>query len=214
MIVAWWLFASLFMQSAGVAYDPQIGPLFSSVSLDHIYNETYESIRAVDFRNRTVQIFDEKGHPGNFAGLKNGKYAKRDARSEESVELMAIEYLDPPISSGQQHALILFDWFSVGGSSSKEGVAQVFVLSRGRLKVIQQFSWDEHFITREPYHRYDSRAKTLTVCSAHYLPGDAHCCVSAMDVITLRWNESRFDQTDFKTELSENGKREGKTLQD
>jgi len=130
------------------------------------------------------------------------------------VELVAVEYLDLPSGSGQEHALILFDWFSIGGSSSKEGVAQVFTVSSGRLKVTQQFRWDEHFITNEPYHRYDPQAKTLIVRSAHYLPGDAHCCVSAMDVVTLRWNESRFDQMGVKTELSENGKKEGKALQD
>ena len=39
-----------------------------------------------------------------------------------------------------------------------------------------------------------------------------HCCVSALDVVTLRWNGTKFEETGFKTELSGYGRAEGKTL--
>ncbi len=72
--------------------------------------------------------------------------------------------------------------------------------------------WDTHFQTKEPTVSFDPGANALMVRTAHYIPGDAHCCVSAMDVITLRWDGTRFGQKDFKTELSDYGKAEGKTL--
>jgi len=51
---------------------------------------------------------------------------------------------------------------------------------------------------------------TLVIRSAHYIPGDAHCCVSAMDIVTFKWDGTRLVQSDIQTELSAYGKREGK----
>jgi hypothetical protein len=59
---------------------------------------------------------------------------------------------------------------------------------------------------------YEAKSKTLVIHSAHYIPGDAHCCVSAMDVVTFRWNGAQFVQSDLRTELSDYGKKQGKTL--
>jgi hypothetical protein len=53
---------------------------------------------------------------------------------------------------------------------------------------------------------FDEKTNKPVVRSAHYLPGDAHCCVSAINV-TPRWNGSRFVQTGIRTKLSDNGKR-------
>jgi hypothetical protein len=69
-----------------------------------------------------------------------------------------------------------------------------------------------HALSREPTESFDTRTNTLLIRTAHYSPGDAHCCISAMDVITLQWDGTRFAQKDFKTELSDYGKAEGKTL--
>lgn len=54
--------------------------------------------------------------------------------------------------------------------------------------------------------------KTMVVRSAHYLPGDAHCCVSAMEVIALKGNGSAFEESARRVELTDYGRREGKTL--
>lgn len=103
---------------------------------------------------------------------------------------------------------------SVGGSSSQEGIAQVFELSDSHLRVTQQIDWDLHF--GGPWGKFDSfdeKTNKLVIRSAHYRPGDAHCCVSAIDIVTLRWNGSRFVQREIRTELSDYGKREEKELQ-
>jgi len=74
--------------------------------------------------------------------------------------------------------------------------------------------WDTHFQTKKPTDSFDPGTKTVVVRTAHYIPGDAHCCVSGMDVITSRWDGKHFLQREFKTELSEYGKAQGKTLRD
>jgi hypothetical protein len=95
----------------------------------------------------------------------------------------------------------------VAGSSSTDGVAQVYELREHRLKVRQQFAWDEHFqtIKKKKHVVFNDKLRTLTVRSAHYLPGDAHCCISAADVITLLWDGSRFIKKTVWVELSEYG---------
>ncbi len=45
--------------------------------------------------------------------------------------------------------------------------------------------WDEHFDTNKSYASFNEKSRTLIVRTAHYLPGNAHYCVSAIDVITL-----------------------------
>jgi len=106
----------------------------------------------------------------------------------------------------------MVSWLEGAGSSSGGGTALVFTVSNNRLRLTQAIGWDTHFQTKERTESFDPGTDTLVVRTAHYIPGDAHCCVSAMDVITLHWNGTRFAQTDFKTELSEYGKAEGKTL--
>jgi len=59
---------------------------------------------------------------------------------------------------------------------------------------------------------FDAAKNELVIRSAHYVPGDAHCCVSAMDVVTLRWDGVRFVPVGIQTELSDYGKEAGKTL--
>lgn len=88
----------------------------------------------------------------------------------------------------------------------------MFALSDGHLRVIQEMSWDTHFQAGQPTDSFDAATSTLLVRTAHYIPGDAHCCVSAQDVVRLKWNGKRFVQTSLRTELSEYGKREGKSL--
>jgi hypothetical protein len=88
----------------------------------------------------------------------------------------------------------------------------VFTLSDGHLRVVQEIGWDTHFQAGQPTESFDANTNTLVIRSAHYIPGDAHCCVSAMDVVTFRWDGTRFVQAGIQTELSEYGKREGKTL--
>lgn len=95
--------------------------------------------------------------------------------------------------------------FGAGGSSNSNGIAQVVGLANQQLTVSQQLDWDEHFDPKAPYVSFDEKSETFVFRSAHYLPGDAHCCVSAMDVVNLRWNGTRSVQSAVSTALTEYG---------
>jgi hypothetical protein len=88
----------------------------------------------------------------------------------------------------------------------------VFTVSAGHLRSVQTIGWDTHFQAGQPTESFDPGTNALVIRSAHYIPGDAHCCVSAMDVVTFRWDGARLVQTGIQTELSEYGRSEGKTL--
>lgn len=196
----------LFAQKSTVPYAEFAEPTIEDTAVRYTYPDSYPSIRAVNFRNRQLQVL------GQAVRLRNGesKWVEKGL-SHNEVSLDEIFYLTQPNASGTQYALLIFTWFSAGGSSSQEGIAQVVELSDHRLQTIQELQWDQHFDTSH-YESFNPRTKTLTVRSAHYMPGDAHCCVSAMDVYTLQWNGSKFIQKSMTTELSDYGKREGKKL--
>jgi len=143
--------------------------------------------------------------------LKNGRYrgGKGDVRYSE--ELDDVYYLGSS-TPDRQAALVLYSWFSVGGSSSQGGVAKVFRIVNSTLRSTQKISWDTHVQAGQPFVRFERSNGTLVIRSAHYIPGDAHCCVSAVDVVTFRWNGAFFVQADVQTELSEYGKGERKQL--
>jgi hypothetical protein len=108
--------------------------------------------------------------------------------------------------------LVLSWWNEVAVSSSQAAYASVFTLSNHHLQSVQQIAWDTHSQAGLAKDTFNPSTNTLLIRAAHHLPDDAHCCVSALDVITFRWNGSRFIQTEIHTELSEYGKSEHKTL--
>lgn len=159
-------------------------------------------IRDVDFGNLSMVVFRWSRKTQGEATLRDGFWEQRDDSGYRSIKLESVDYLGGPDSDGN-FALVLYTWFGAGGSSNSNGIAQVVKLAAGQLTVLQQVDWDEHFYTKSPYSSFDPKTKTLVIRSAHYLPGDAHCCVSAMDVVTLRWNGTRFVQTAIETEPSQ-----------
>lgn len=192
--------ATLSSQTSSVPYAPNSdgpGPTFSSKTVLHSFRGAYSFIHTVDFRN--------------LKPLRNGRYRHDEESDHYSEELDNVYYLGDPKSGGQA-ALVLYSWFSVGGSSSQGGVAKVFRIIRGTLRSTQQIAWDTHFDAGQPFVSFTERNSTLTIRSAHYIPGDAHCCVSAMDVVTFHWDGTAFVQVGLQTELSEYGKKEGKHL--
>jgi hypothetical protein len=196
------LLAGAFGQTSQVPYAPDSdgpGPTFTTENISLSYPGSYSSIRKVDFRNLN-------GKPAGSFSLKNGNYKDDEPGSHFSMDLDSIHYL----STGS--ALVLYSWFDAGGSSSQGRTAELFTVSRGHLRSVQTINWNTHFQAGQPTHSFDSNTKTLLIRSAHYIPGDAHCCISAMDVVTFRWDGAHFIESGIQTELSEYGKREGKTL--
>jgi len=156
-------------------------------------------------------VFDQAGRTDTVLQLKNGSRKWKQKRELDEVELEEVDYLTAAGAPGAEYALVVFHWLSVSGSSDTDGFAQVFRFAGRGLRVTQQLRWNEQFDTKEKY-TFDPETKTLIARSAHYLTGDAHCCISAMDVFTLRWDGSAFVQTAVETQLSDYGRREGKTL--
>ena len=199
------LITGAFAQTSQVPYDNfNGGPTFENRQVSISYPDSYSSIQRVNFRNFTF-------HSNDDIPLKNGRYKLDESLGHFTAQLESRHYLGKSIPKGES-VLILLSWFGAGGSSSQGGIAQVFTLIDGHLQVVQDMGWDTHFDAGQPTESYDASTKTLIIRTAHYIPGDAHCCVSAMDVISLRWNGTHFIQTDIQTELSQYGKREGKTL--
>ena len=202
--------AVAFSQKSQVPYAPNSdgpGPTFTSENISLSYEGTYSSIRKVDFRNLRSPIFDVDGKPAGKISFKNGRYKSNDPGDHYSVGLESVYYLSNGVS-----ALALYSWSDAGGSSSQGGTARVFTLSDGHLRSVQKIDWDTHFQAGQPTDSFDRTTNTLTIRSAHYIPGDAHCCVSAIDIVTFRWDGAHFVQSGIQTELSEYGKRDGKTL--
>jgi len=188
-----------------------MGPTFSLRPLSYVYPEGWPSIREVDFRNLALNVFFKNERRGRYR-LRRGRCEIDDHPGHTAVELESVHYLTSR-KADRQYALALYFMDSVSGSSSQAGIAEVFELSEGHLQVTQQIVWDLHFGQRwDTLQSFDEKTKMLGFPSAHYLPGDAHCCVSAVDVVTLRWNGERFIKADIHTELSDYGKREGKKL--
>ena len=205
-------------QTSLVPYAPDSdgpGPTFTCENVSSSFPGHYSSIRKVDFRNLRFPVLDAGGRPAGSVSFKNGRYkSNSDPDDHYSEELDSVYYLPGTSSSPSKggSALVLYSWLDGGGSSSQGGTAQLFTVSDGHLQSLQKIGWDTHFQAGQPTDSFDPRTNTLVIRSAHYIPGDAHCCVSAMDVITFRWDGNLFIQTGIQTELSEYGKMEGKTL--
>lgn len=202
---------ALSSQTHGVPYDRDFGPGFYELTLDSPYPGSYESIAAVNFHDHTVTIFGEDKQVLSKAKLRNGWYEHRGKTAYETVKLDSVHDL-PSQDARRQFALVLYTWFAASGSSNTDGVAEVYALEDHQLKLVQQFSWDEHFETDKRYVSFDEKSQDLIIRSGHYLPGDAHCCISAVDVITLRWDGHRYAKRSVRVELSKYGRQSGKKL--
>jgi hypothetical protein len=209
------LLAGAFGQTAPVPYAQNSGPTFTNDQASHPYPGSYPSIRKVDFRNLRFLTFDKDGKQSGDFTLRNGSYRHDEPQDYQSIDLNAVHYLGRSSSDDGASALVLLSYLASAGSSgaSKGGMAKVFTVENGHLRVVQEIDWDSHFEAGQPTESFDpSKKGTLVIRSAHYLPGDAPCCVSAMEVLMFRWDGTHFVQTGTRTELSEYGKKEGKTI--
>lgn len=185
---------TLAAQTPALVENPPSETSFHLSAVEFSYPGTYRSLRKIDFRNLAVNFLGDGLRP-----LKDGKYESRDEGGFEGATFESVDLLPSTARSREQFALVLYTYTSAGGSSNSYGIAQIFALSDGHLKIVQEMRWDEHF--SPPGDWYMLLLKdTLTIRSARYLDGDAHCCISGMDTVTLHWNGSRFAQTRMVTE--------------
>ena len=209
------ILATAFAQNSDVPYAPNSngpGPTFSDERVNNLYPGSYRSLSNIDFRDFTYLDFDKAGRPSGRYALRKGHFQQDDEFNHSSMDLASIYYLPRESTTGAAAALVLLSWFAAAGSSSAGENAKVFTLSGNRLRVVQEINWDTHFEASRPTESFDPTTNTLVIRSAHYTPGDAHCCVSAVDVVTFRWDGHRFVQTGIQTELSQYGKTNGKKI--
>ena len=179
---------------------------------NYSYPGRFESIRKIDFQNMTLHVWWKDRKPGFSFQLKDGEFSQTDDSGFYSAEFISVHYLDSAESESQR-ALVIFYVLSGRGSSSRNHYAQVFELRNGTLRIVQEIEWDSKVhIGNHAYASFDPKRKELTVRTAHFLEGDANCCISAVEVIAFRWNGNRLVQKSVRLELSEYGKREGKKL--
>ena len=196
--------ATLSAQSSSVPYAEQIGQLFSVKSTGVSDSSPARAIRDVDFRNMWVY------KPGGIR-LKSGRYDHEDRQQTffETVELLDVYYLAQPF------ALAVYHKIEGGGSSTSSGIAEVFRLGGGKLQLTQAITWDadaERDQKAAGIYAFDAATKTLVIRASHYLPSDAHCCISAVDVVSFRWKQDHFEQSAMVTELSAYGREKDRTL--
>jgi hypothetical protein len=206
--------SSVCAQTSPVPYDQPGGPLFSLTPSSYVYGRHYRSFHDIDFKNLTVVFPNYENGKWRFFHLRNGE-CKVDYIHHlvhTSVEVAGIHYLTSAVTE-REYALVLYEEADAAGSSNEEGIAQLFELARRRLRVAQQIDWDLHYGGPfGPLDTFNEATNTLSIHSSHYLPGDGHCCVSAVDVVTYRWDGRHFYQTALRTELTDYGRKEGKKL--
>jgi hypothetical protein len=209
------LLANAFAQTLPVPYAPGTdgpGPTFSGQQVSYSYPGSFPSIRNVDFRNFRFPTFDAAGKSSESFLLRKGRFQHDEPSYNSTIDFKSVHYFKRSLSSVGDSALVLLSWFVAGGSSSQGGQAKLFSTSGGSLKVVQEIDWDTHFDAVGPTESFDPSTNTLVIRSAHYIPGDAHCCVSAVDIVTFRWDGAHFIQAGIQTELSGYGRRVGKIL--
>ena len=185
-------------------------PTFSNRVVSNTCPGTYRSLSSINFRNFRFLQFDQTGKPVDGFTLRNGHHELKEDLGYSENDLVFTHPLGK--SQSGESILVLLSWFAAGGSSSQGRNAKVFTLSNNRLRIVQEIDWDTHFQADGSTETFDPKTNALVIHSAHYIPGDAHCCVSAMDVVTFHWDGTHFVQTGIATELSAYGRSEGKTL--
>jgi hypothetical protein len=145
---------------------------------------------SVDFRN--IRMFGET--PGWTAILKNGKYERKFDSGYESTELNYSFCLDHE-GGGEQHALVVTNWTECGGSCMSTGVVQLFAIRAAHPVITQQFVFDSHAVGTGV--TLDEKALNLTI-TGRSDDGSPNCCAKSFDVVTYRWQGTKFVQQGYK----------------
>jgi hypothetical protein len=127
----------IFAQSQ-IPYGDGDGPTFAIRNVDASYSGSYSSLHSVVFRNFTFHFSDESSMSDFNCSLKNGHYRYDEDLGHVSLDLVSTHYLGRSASSKTESVLVLLSNVAAGGSSREEGMAQVYSLSNGKLRVVQE----------------------------------------------------------------------------
>lgn len=211
-------------QRSPVPYEPTYGPLFQVTFPTYIYPGSFRSIHEVNSNNLTV-TFGKCDKDATLSGkckegapvllpIRHGRFQivfhpagnPSILLGNTEVDFAGVNRLTSA-KPGAEYAVAFYGENDVGGSSNQEAIAQVFELAHGRLRVTQQINWDLHDGGPSgPLDNFNEKTNSFTISSSHYMPGDGHCCISAIDLGTYHRDGRRFVQTAIRTMLTDYGK--------
>jgi|SRR5208282_112676 len=174
------------------------GPGYSISRPDFTYNKEFASFAEIDFKTFVVHTFDEKGRHFICGQLKGGYWETNDRFGLETLRWRRSFPLSDE-SELPEYVLVVFDEWGASGSSDGDGYAQVWRLQDKRLTIVQQIQFNTHFGEEKPVYVFKKQSGMLTVRASHYLPGDPHGRISAVDDLTFRWEDGLFELVKIET---------------
>ncbi|MBN8729568.1 MAG: hypothetical protein J0L64_03440 [Acidobacteria bacterium] len=185
----------LWGQAAELPYAEFAGPSFSVHELAERMPGGCEQGARPRFGDLSYPLGeDEPGSDGRVA-LSGGRMSRSEGAAGERLGNLTVRLAsahDLPGGGGRTRFwLVVLHVESVGGSTSTNYQAQVMRCRAGVLEEVQRVVWE----ARVPEGRAAPVVAGdggLRFTTSHYLPGDAHCCVSAVDEVSLRWEGRRY----------------------
>ncbi len=166
---------------------------YSLTQPNFTYRGEYPPSRKLDFGNFVLHTFDGKNQHALCGKLHGGLWEETD---KDHVGMESLTWQNAYSLSSEnpsiRYVLAFFTYFGVGGSSESDGYAQVWRWQGGKLTIIQQIQFNTHFAGDREYFAFDKDRQSLIVRASHYMLGDAHCCISAFDEMTFRWEDGLF----------------------
>lgn len=179
-----------------------------------VYSQELATISDINFKRMVLHTFDQKGKHLTCGQRHDGRWESIDEKDYvwEALTLRHA-YVLPSRNSETQFVLVIFDYWVAAGSSDTATYAQIWKLESKQLRIVEQIDVNTHFDTPDSkYFFFDPDRQILWMLSSDFLPGDAVCCLSAYDELTIDWTGSQFELKKRATRLTDFGKEHGAKL--
>jgi len=175
-----------------------IGKQFEISKPGFVYSGQYASFQEIDPKNFVVHAFLKKRHL--ICGkLTRGHWEAKGEGGFDELDFVK-SYALPSTDENSKYLLVILEQSSAYGSSESDHYAQIWRLHDEKLSIEQQISYNTHFSgDSDRFEHFFKKDSALQVRSSHYLEHDAHCCISAYDELTFRWNGDEYVLTRIET---------------
>lgn len=175
-------------QASEAANVPPSVPAVTVSKPNRVLDLNSNGVCGIDYMNEPVWDGDK-----TWLRLKDGKReTKEDFGGTSTITVKHVFCVDRGV---REHALLVTDWLGCGASCNDTGMVQVFEQQGGHPVLIQQIGFDSDAVGAGA--TFDNDSSTLTV-TGRSNDGSAHCCPEHLDVVTYRWKNEEFVQTDYK----------------
>jgi hypothetical protein len=144
---------------------------------------------AVNFRNVRVPV----GSADFNVLLKDGTYEEKDGTTTQDVNLDHVFCFNQ--GTTEEHALVVLNWTGCGASCNSTGIVQLFAVRAKRPVITQEFTFDSDALGAGT--KFDENSLTLTI-TGRSDDESAHCCPESLDVVTYRWQGSKFERQGYE----------------